>query len=50
MLFCDVIASRNQARENLRLAEADLYEACHRLLSDREAANTMGERARTVVA
>jgi len=29
--------------------EADLYEACHRLLSDREAAKTIGGQARSVV-
>jgi 3-deoxy-D-manno-octulosonic-acid transferase len=29
--------------------EGDLYEACHRLLSDPEAAKTIGERARSVV-
>jgi 3-deoxy-D-manno-octulosonic-acid transferase len=30
-------------------SEGDLYDACHRLLSDPEAARTMGERARAVV-
>jgi 3-deoxy-D-manno-octulosonic-acid transferase len=48
--FPDVSAWLLRAGGAIQAAnDADLYEACHRLLSDRQAANAMGEQARSVV-
>ena len=49
--FPDIAAWLIKAGGAIQAAnEADLYDACQRLLSDPQEARTMGERARAVVA